>query len=169
MSNVLINLTCTTFRRLPILSGLSALTFNPIVGWILRDLPAIASARLRDGNSIEVATSDYHGRVLYLFGTNDPKVEVTTNASLKRGDVYLEIGANYSTIGLSASHIVGPESAVHLFEPQMALAGEDRPSFSFFDHPRRHSYPMYLNHWIGLFIAHAMLHHHYARQQSPEF
>ena len=35
--------------------------------------------------------------------------------------MFLDIGANYSTIGLSASHIVGPGGTVHLFEPQELL------------------------------------------------
>jgi FkbM family methyltransferase len=79
-------------------------------------------AKLADGNAIEVDPADYHGRILYLFGTNDIKVSMTAIALLEPGDVFLDIGANYSTIGLAASHVVGPEGSVHLFEPQHLLA-----------------------------------------------
>ena len=34
----------------------------------------------------------------------------------------MDIGANYSSIGFSASHVVGTGGAVHLFEPQKTLA-----------------------------------------------
>jgi len=109
------------FHHLPIRSGLSALSFNPIVNRLISRAPQVAVAKLRDGSSIEVTTSDYHGRILYLFGTNDPKVEQTANSLLGAGDVFLDIGANYSSIGLAASHVVGPRGMVHLFEPQRLL------------------------------------------------
>jgi FkbM family methyltransferase len=78
-------------------------------------------ATLRDGTRIRVSPNDYHGRILYLFGTNDPKVAHVTRWLLRGGDCFLDIGANYSSIGLAASHVVGPEGRVHLFEPQREL------------------------------------------------
>jgi FkbM family methyltransferase len=57
-----------------------------------------------------------------LFGTNDIKVSMTATALLRAGDVFLDIGSNYSTIGFAASHAVGPLGRVHLFEPQHRLA-----------------------------------------------
>jgi hypothetical protein len=59
-------------------------------------------ATLRDGAKITVDPSDYDGRILYLFGANDIKVSMNANAFLRSGDVFLDIGANYSAIGLSA-------------------------------------------------------------------
>jgi len=110
------------FHHLPIQSGLTKLSFNPFVNFLLDGSPAVVTARFRDGRTIEVAINDYHGRILYLFGTNDPKVERTANSLLRPGDIFLDIGANYSSIGLSASHVVGPTGRVHLFEPQGKLA-----------------------------------------------
>jgi FkbM family methyltransferase len=122
LTNSMLCVLASLLHRLPIQSGLSALSFNPVVFRLMAGVPPVAPAKLRDGNWIDVTTSDYHGRVLYLFGTNDPKVERTSNALLKPNDVFLDIGANYSTIGLSASHVVGPDGAVHLFEPQRLLS-----------------------------------------------
>jgi FkbM family methyltransferase len=119
---MLTDILAKVFHRLPIQSGLSALSFNPILARLMANVPPVLPAQLRDGNWIDVTTTDYHGRVLYLFGTNDPKVEHTANALLKPNDVFLDIGANYSSIGLSASHVVGQGGAVHLFEPQKMLA-----------------------------------------------
>ncbi len=110
-----------TFHKLPIKSGLTRICFNPPMNRLLSGRPATALAHLRDGGRIEVSMSDYHGRILYFFGTNDPKVEETARGLLRPGDVFLDIGANYSSIGLAASHVVGPTGAVHLFEPQRLL------------------------------------------------
>src|ERR1700693_5621524 len=118
---MIINALASLFHRLPIKSGLTPLSFNPIVNRLMSRMPQTVAAKLRDGCSIQVTTSDYHGRILYLFGTNDPKVEQTANALLRYGDVFLDIGANYSSIGLSASHAVGQKGKVHLFEPQKLL------------------------------------------------
>ena len=59
---------------------------------------------------------------LIFFGTNDIKVSLSACALLRDGDVFLDIGANYATVGLAAAAIVGPTGTVHLFEPQRSLA-----------------------------------------------
>ena len=56
-----------------------------------------------------------------MFGTNDPKVHHVVQALLRDDDVFLDIGANYSAIGLLAADRVGPQGHVHLFEPQPNL------------------------------------------------
>jgi FkbM family methyltransferase len=110
-----------TLRSPQLISGLTPLSFNPLVDWIMKDAPATIRARLNDGNFMEVDPRDYHGRILHLFGTNDPKVEKTALALLRPGDTFLDIGANYSSIGLAASGAVGKAGQVHLFEPQRAI------------------------------------------------
>jgi FkbM family methyltransferase len=118
------------FHRAPLKSGLTRLSFNPVINRLIKSIPATVNARLREGSTIEVSTDDYHGRVLYLFGTNDPKVEQTAKALLRPGDVFLDIGANYSSIGLSASHVVGHIGAIHLFEPQKLLCNRVQAAIS---------------------------------------
>ena len=110
------------YRLLPIKGGQTRLSFNPVVNRLMKDMTDPVSARLLDGSRIEVDPQDYHGRILYLFGTNDIKVSLNTTCFLSEGDVFLDIGANYSTIGLQASHAVGRSGAVHLFEPQSRIA-----------------------------------------------
>jgi FkbM family methyltransferase len=78
-------------------------------------------ARLRNGMAIEVRLSDYNGRMLYLFGTPDPKVVRTCAALLRPGDVFLDIGANHGAVGLLAMSSVMPGGAVEMVEPQPAL------------------------------------------------
>jgi FkbM family methyltransferase len=119
---MLVRLIAELYRRLPIKSGVTRLSFNPIMDRLMKGYEEPIPATLKDGNKITVDPSDYHGRILYLFGTNDIKVSMNANAFLRSGDVFLDIGANYSTIGLAASYAVGPTGAVHLFEPQRRLA-----------------------------------------------
>jgi FkbM family methyltransferase len=119
---MLISIIAAVYRRLPITSGLTRFSFNKYLNRIFRGAPPTVTAHLRDGTPIEVDPQDYHGRILYLFGSNDIKVTANAVALLKAGDVFLDIGANYSTVGLAASHSAGPSGAVHLFEPQKRIA-----------------------------------------------
>jgi FkbM family methyltransferase len=119
---MLVEMISWSLHRLPFKSGLTRLSFNPFMNRLMKSYKDPTTAILRDGNEIVVDPSDYHGRVLYLFGTNDVKVEMNATAFLRPGDVFLDIGANYSTIGLAASHVVGPTGVVHLFEPQKRIA-----------------------------------------------
>lgn len=108
-------------RRLPIVSGLTRLSFNRVTN---RHFPRLAhpvTATLTNGIRIDVDPNDYHGRVLYLFGSNDPKVQHAARALLRPGDRFLDIGANYCSIGLQVADVVGPTGRVHLFEPQPHL------------------------------------------------
>jgi FkbM family methyltransferase len=102
-------------------SGLTTLSFNLVTNRQFARCDAPISATLLNGTEIDVSPNDYHGRILYLFGTNDPKVHMTVRGLLRQGDVFLDIGANYSSIGLSAAEWVGPAGYVHLFEPQEAI------------------------------------------------
>ena len=119
---MLVPIIAAVYRRLPIKSGVTRLSFNPVMNRLMDDCHDPMVAKMKDGNRIAVDPSDYHGRVLYLFGTNDIKVSMNAQAFLRKGDVFLDIGANYSTIGLAASSTVGPTGAVHLFEPQTRIA-----------------------------------------------
>jgi FkbM family methyltransferase len=119
---MLIPIIAAAYRRLPIKSGVTSLSFNPLINRLMEDCRDPLVARLKDGNQIAVDPSDHDGRILYLFGTNDIKVSMNAQAFLREGDVFLDIGANYSTIGLAASRTVGPTGMVHLFEPQTGIA-----------------------------------------------
>lgn len=106
-------------RRTPLLSGLTPLSFNRITNWSFGPKNMIVEAVTQGGIRISVDTNDYHGRILYIFGTNDPKVQSLTYELLGSDDNFLDIGANYSTIGLFAAQRA---HKVHLFEPQPHIA-----------------------------------------------
>lgn len=109
-------------RRIPLLSGLTMLAFNRLTNRIFGTSNYVVHATTQGGLCMEVDVNDYHGRILYLFGTNDPKVQCLASELLSPGDTFLDIGANYSTIGLYASRKVGHAGHVHLFEPQPHIA-----------------------------------------------
>ena len=110
-----------TLRRLPLKSGVTAIAYSRFMLWLIADLPDPTMTRLRDGTPIATSPGDHDGSILYLFGTNDPKVALTTEALLEPGDVFLDIGANYASIGFAAARVVGDSGMVHLFEPQRKL------------------------------------------------
>lgn len=118
MKSILRRALVAVLRRAPIKSGVTAIAFHPLVQWLLADLPETIATTLRDGTPIIVSPHDHDGSILYLFGTNDPKVAATASALLHAEDRFLDIGANYATIGLGVARRV---AAVHLFEPQQRL------------------------------------------------
>lgn len=111
------------FHAVKINSGLTATSFNKLVDTSFDSvLEPELEARVDGGFRVRVDTREYHGRVLWVHGTNDRKVSRVVNALLRAGNVLLDIGANYASIGLAAAERVGPLGHVHLFEPQPAIA-----------------------------------------------
>lgn len=102
-------------------SGLTRLSFNPITNYLFRDQPSEQITRTTDGIKIRTRIDDYHGRILWLFGSNDFKVARVAQHFAKPCDVFLDIGANYSTIGMSVAKHANAHCKVHLFEPQPYL------------------------------------------------
>ena len=78
-------------------------------------------ATLRNGLKMPIRLSDYNGRMLYLFGTPDPKIICVCRTLLHDGDVLLDIGANYGTVGLLSHDVLGNDGALHFVEPQPEL------------------------------------------------
>jgi FkbM family methyltransferase len=118
----LLNLYSAFFHAVKINSGLTATSFNRLVDTSFDRIDPELEARVDGGFRVRVDTREYHGRVLWVHGTNDRKVSRVVNALLRPGDVLLDIGANYASIGLAASARVGALGHVHLFEPQPAIA-----------------------------------------------
>jgi FkbM family methyltransferase len=110
------------FHAVKLNSGLTATSFNKLVDTSFDSVDPELEARVDGGFRIRVDTREYHGRVLWVHGTNDRKVSRVVNALLRPGDILLDIGANYASIGLAAAARVGPLGHVHLFEPQPAIA-----------------------------------------------
>lgn len=100
------------------LGGISTVTAK-VFG--LRSFAEERTATLRNGIKMPIRLSDYNGRMLYLFGTPDPKVVSVCQELLNPGDVFLDIGANYGTVGLLSHEAIGAQGAMHFVEPQPEL------------------------------------------------
>lgn len=111
------------FHRWPFPGGTLRVSNLPVVWRYVGRAPAEVPARLRNGVEVRVRLEDFDGRMLYLFGRPDARVTDLCLSLLRRGDCFLDIGANYGAVGLLASDRVGKEGAVHFFEPQPDLAG----------------------------------------------
>lgn len=108
-------------HRAPIktrLGGLSTLA-SQVLG--LSRMTEQRTAVLRNGICLPVRLSDYNGRMLYLFGTPDPKIITVCRSLLRPGDVMLDIGANFGTVGLLTHDRLGETGALHFVEPQPEL------------------------------------------------
>ena len=120
--SVLLSLVGFLGHRFRVLSGHWRFAKSQLLSKILfpqfqSDLPV----RLRNGIIMNVDSSDFNGRQLALFGTVDPKIILTCSGLLQRGDVFLDIGANYGCVGFLCRDFVGEGGIVHLFEPQPDL------------------------------------------------
>jgi len=71
--------------------------------------------------SVLVNVADFDGRMLALFGTHDPKIVAVCKALLRKDDHFVDIGSNYGAIALKCADVVGPDGAIHMFEPQPDL------------------------------------------------
>ena len=121
MKRVLRSLIIGAIRKIPLKSGVTAIARHKFMKWLIGDLPDPVMTTLRDGIPIATSPRDHDGSILYIFGTNDPKVALTAEALLDSGDTFLDIGANHATIGFAAARVVGPKGSVHVFEPQRKL------------------------------------------------
>lgn len=83
---------------------------------------------LRNGYKAVVDPREFLGRSIYYTGEWDPKITWACKKILRGGDVFLDIGAHCGICSLYASKLVGPNGAVHSFEPQPTLAGMLRES-----------------------------------------
>ena len=63
---MLIPIIAAAYRRLPIKSAVTSLSFNPLINRLMEDCRDPLVARLKDGNQIAVDPSDHDGRVLYF-------------------------------------------------------------------------------------------------------
>ncbi len=131
-------------RRLPLEKGLYRITNHALVQNLLPTdrTQCICIARLETGISIEVDLRDYNGRMLYLFGTIDPKIVRICRALLQPGDTFLDIGANHGSVGLLCREAVGDEGSVHLFEPQPDLCGRIKGAIEQCDSHRVQLHPI---------------------------
>lgn len=103
-------------------AGLSRLSFNHLTNTLFQNVQGPLAARLPCGTTVDIDPGEYHGRITWLVGSADWKVSRTVNALVSPGDVLLDIGANYGTIGLDAAARVGAQGRVHMFEPQTRVA-----------------------------------------------
>ncbi len=118
---------------LPLAGGLTKLAFNRFTNYLLSGVTGSVETSLLNGIRITTYPADHDGRILYLFGTNDPKVHHVCQSLLRPGDCFLDIGANYASIGLLTSAKVGLSGEVHLFEPQPKLCTIIREAISHSD------------------------------------
>lgn len=103
-------------------SGITRLSFNWAIDRLFEGIEGPLEAQMPCGVRIEIEPDEFHGRILWLVGSNDWKVSRTVNALLRRGDVLLDVGANLGSIGFAALDRVGENGEVHFFDPQSAIA-----------------------------------------------
>ena len=99
-------------------------------GWLLRarrrlyppGTRVMGIARLPDGLRVWVNVAEYEGGRRYFGIPYEPAEQVLVAALLRPGDAVLDVGAHLGLYALPASRRVGPQGAVHAFEPVEELA-----------------------------------------------
>lgn len=61
-------------------------------------------ARLRSGVKLKIDPTDYNGRVVALFGLQEPNITSICKNNLHKNDIFLDIGENNGAVGLSCIH-----------------------------------------------------------------
>src|SRR5439155_18352535 len=80
--------------------------------WRTRDF----DCRTRYGSRMLGNTQDLIQRHIYYFGNWEPNISAWIGATLKRGDCFVDVGANIGHYSLLASAIVGLEGSVVAIE-----------------------------------------------------
>jgi FkbM family methyltransferase len=80
-------------------------------------MPALPARRLVNNIEFEYDLDHYHGTAPMYFGSYAPLVVAAMKKHLKRGDVFVDVGANIGYLTAVASGLVGVEGQVHAFEP----------------------------------------------------
>jgi FkbM family methyltransferase len=79
--------------------------------------PIKTTAIVVGGIKMSLDTSDFLQRTLFATGDFDAHIRQAIQKHLKRGDVFVDIGANVGFYALCASKIVGPSGKIFAFEP----------------------------------------------------
>jgi FkbM family methyltransferase len=79
--------------------------------------PVKGVVELAGGLKMELDTSDFLQREIFLCGDFEPNVRREILRILKPGDLFLDIGANVGFFSLLASRAVGHDGKVYAFEP----------------------------------------------------
>jgi FkbM family methyltransferase len=92
--------------------------FTPYLSW--RPFETITTTR--DGLRMRVRFPDKIQKHIYLFGVWEPAITRFVNSRLRRGDLFIDIGANVGYYALLAAHRVGPGGAVVAIEASPSIS-----------------------------------------------
>jgi len=109
-------------RIYPFGRGTDAISHHPFVKKMLENMDSSINVKLRSGLEVNLNPHDYDGRIVLIFGLLEPVILSICKTMLRKGDCFLDIGANNGAIGLNLISTVGDTGAIHLFEPQPSLA-----------------------------------------------
>jgi FkbM family methyltransferase len=109
---------CSAGRHYPLYRGCGRLANLPLPVSLSSASDPLSLVTLRDGSRVWVRLDDFLGRALYYFGDFDRRLTWLLRRVLRPGDAFVDIGANYGWLSLTASKIVGPAGVVHAVEPQ---------------------------------------------------
>lgn len=118
---IILKLLAKLGHKIPIFSGLAILASLALVRELVEGIAEERYAKLRNGLCVRVSLKDFNGRMLFLFGTPDRKIIAVCRALLRKGDYFIDVGANLGSVGLLCADAVGANGAVHMFEPQPDL------------------------------------------------
>lgn len=82
-----------------------------------RPMPPLPARRRINNIEFEYDLNDYRGTAPMYFGSYAPLVIAAMKRYLRRGDVFLDVGANIGYLTAVAAGFVGVQGQVHAFEP----------------------------------------------------
>lgn len=82
-----------------------------------RPLPSLPARRRIGGVNFECSLANYHGTAPMYFGSYAVLVVEAMKRFLRRGDVFIDVGANIGYLSAVGADLVGPRGQVHSFEP----------------------------------------------------
>jgi len=115
-------------RRWPTFRPATSVAFRAGLAFAESSSPVRAVARLRTGSEIVLDLSELAQRHIHIYGSLEEATTRLVHRLARPGWCVLDVGANAGYYALTCADLGGPNSDVHAFEPQPALAAALRQS-----------------------------------------
>jgi len=115
-------------RRWPNLRPATSVAFRAGLAFADSSSPVRAVARLRTGSEMVLDLSELAQRHIHIYGSLEEATTRLVHRLARPGWCVLDVGANAGYYALTCADLGGPNSNVHAFEPQPALAAALRES-----------------------------------------
>ena len=104
-------------RNYPFSKGKGWFTYSSFARYVQKNLGKFEKVKIFDGSYLWVDPRDYIGATIFFFRDFDKSISKLLSDLLKKGDVFVDVGASCGIESIPCAKIVGQKGRVFSFEP----------------------------------------------------